>query len=107
MTTHNKLFVVDDATLVGSHNLTGSALDDNTEGSVYVGIPEVTAFYAAYVEALWASPQGVGELVVPSTGPVVPLYDRTVAGALRACLQGEGTGHRIGQARRLCTPDRH
>jgi len=87
VTTHNKLILADDVTLVGSHNLTSSAMDANTEGSVRVAVPEVTAFYATYFEALWANPEGVGTLAPADTAPIVPLHDRGVTQALLGCIE--------------------
>jgi phosphatidylserine/phosphatidylglycerophosphate/cardiolipin synthase-like enzyme len=85
-TTHNKLIVADDVTLVGSHNFSTSALSYNHEASLRVESPAVTAYYEAYFQALWEDPQPEPVLDPPGTDPVVPLVDREIAGALAACV---------------------
>lgn len=87
-TTHNKLIVADDVTLVGSHNFSHSALSYNNEASVRVDSPQVTAFYEAYFQALWEDPQPEPALDDPGTDPVVPIQDREIAGRLDACIAG-------------------
>ncbi len=87
-TTHNKLILADDVTLVGSHNFSTSALSYNNEASLRVDSPEVTAHYEAYFQALWEDPQPEPLLDPPGTDPVLPIVDREIAGALDACVNG-------------------
>ncbi len=87
-TTHNKLIVADDVTLVGSHNFSTSAFSYNYEASLRVDSPEVTAHYEAYFQALWEDPQPEPALGPAGTDPVVPLLDREIAPALAACVAG-------------------
>ncbi len=87
-TTHNKLIVADDVTLVGSHNFSHSALSYNHEASLRVDDPTVTAFYEAYFQALWEDPDPEPLLDDPGTDPVVPIADRDIAGRLDGCITG-------------------
>lgn len=88
VTTHNKLLVADDAVLVGSTNLTDSAIASNNEGDLYVTVPEVATFYADYFLALQSDPAATPDLTWTGSGPVTPYQDRQVRGAWEACLQG-------------------
>jgi phosphatidylserine/phosphatidylglycerophosphate/cardiolipin synthase-like enzyme len=55
-TTHDKLVIIDDNTvLVGSHNWGSSALTKNNEASVMIKGKEVAEFYENYFEYLWAN----------------------------------------------------
>lgn len=88
VTLHNKLIVADDVVLVGSHNVTPSALHANREGSMLLRDPEVAAWYAAWFDAVWAAPQAVPTMPAWTRTDLVPLADRQVTDALIACLDG-------------------
>ncbi len=53
-TTHDKLVIVDNETvLLGSHNWGSSALTKNNEASVMIQDEEISAYYLNYFEYLW------------------------------------------------------
>ncbi|MCB9678154.1 MAG: hypothetical protein H6737_23840 [Alphaproteobacteria bacterium] len=85
-TLHNKLVVADDVAVVGSHNLTSSALNTNHEGSVLVADAEVAAWYATWFDAVWDAPDLDPELAPLDRDDLVPVADRGVNGALLDCL---------------------
>ena len=88
VTTHNKLLIADDNTLVGSHNLSSNALDRNTESSVWIRDTEVTAYYQEYFQALWADSATDPTLSWNGSDRIIPLKNRDVAGNLFRCIQG-------------------
>ncbi len=85
---HNKLIIADDVTLVGSHNMSSSALGDNHEGSVYIVEPEVTSFYEAYFQAKWVDSGSSPSATKPSVDGIVPIIDDEIGGYLLDCLDG-------------------
>ncbi|MEZ4317402.1 MAG: phospholipase D-like domain-containing protein [Myxococcota bacterium] len=85
-TLHNKLVVADDVAVVGSHNLTSSALNTNHEGSVLVADAEVAGWYAAWFDAVWDAPDLDPELAPLDRADLLPVADRGVNGALLNCL---------------------
>ncbi len=87
-TSHNKLMIIDDLTLVGSHNMSSSALGDNHEGSMYLVEPEVTAFYERYFQAMWADSGSTPSLDKPSGERVVPIVNQEIGGYLLDCIDG-------------------
>lgn len=53
-TTHNKLLIIDDeSVIVGSHNWGSSALTKNNEASVYIKDLKTAEYYRNYFEFLW------------------------------------------------------
>jgi len=53
-TTHDKLVVIDDSiVIVGSHNWSFSAMQENNEASVLIENKELADYYADYFEYLW------------------------------------------------------
>lgn len=84
-TTHNKLVIADDVTLVGSHNWTSSALRYNHEATMLVADAQVTSFYNDYFEALWEDSDADPELQKPP-GDIVPIKNREIADYLGQCL---------------------
>jgi phosphatidylserine/phosphatidylglycerophosphate/cardiolipin synthase-like enzyme len=83
---HNKLIIVDGVTLVGSHNMSSSALGDNNEASLYLVEPEVTAFYEAYFQSMWADSDVDPSLDKPADSAVEPIKNREIGEALKFCL---------------------
>lgn len=83
---HNKLMIIDDTTLVGSHNMSSSALAANNETSMYLVEPEVTAFYEAYFQSMWVSSDTDPSLDKPSGSEVVPIKNNEIGEALKSCL---------------------
>lgn len=92
---HNKLFVVDDAVLLGSHNLTSSAFDENTEASVLLQSDALTAWYEAYFQARRESTEGEPASLPDVSGDVTPAYDAHVTADLEACLTGSAARVRL------------
>ncbi|MFT5459652.1 MAG: phosphatidylserine/phosphatidylglycerophosphate/cardiolipin synthase-like enzyme [Myxococcota bacterium] len=84
--THNKLVLADDITIVGSHNLTSSALGRNHEGSVRLADADVTAWYAAWFDAMWDVPEVNPVQPEWSRGDIVPLADRDITPAVLDCI---------------------
>ena len=87
-TTHNKLIIADDVSLVGSHNLSSSALAENHEASIYVAEAEVTGFYEDYFQALWVNSDADPSLEKPDNSTVVPIKNKEIAAYLESCLDG-------------------
>jgi phosphatidylserine/phosphatidylglycerophosphate/cardiolipin synthase-like enzyme len=87
-TTHNKLMIIDDLTLVGSHNMSSSALAANHEGSMYLVEPEVTEFYERYFQAMWADSSAAPSLDKPAGDRVVPIVNQEIGGYLIDCIDG-------------------
>jgi len=87
-TTHDKLIVADDITLVGSHNMSSSSLADNHESSAYLVDGEVTAFYEAFFQALWADSDRDPSLTTPPGTEIVPIKNREIADHLLDCMDG-------------------
>lgn len=53
-TTHDKLVIIDDKTVVlGSHNWGYSALERNNEASVLIESPDIAEYYKDYFDNLW------------------------------------------------------
>ncbi|MBA2846997.1 phosphatidylserine/phosphatidylglycerophosphate/cardiolipin synthase-like enzyme [Methanococcus maripaludis] len=53
--THNKLIIVDDTVIVGSHNWTDKALFENKESAIAVSNEDVLNIEKEYFESLWRS----------------------------------------------------
>ncbi len=87
-TSHNKLIIADDVSLVGSHNMSSSALSGNHESSMYVAEAEVTGFFEDYFQSMWASSDNDPSLSKPANEQVVPIKNKEIAGYLEACLDG-------------------
>ena len=85
-TTHAKLLIADDHTLVGSHNWSHSAMTTNHEGSAMAWSPAVTTHYAEFFEALWSDSAVDPALIWSGDGPLTPLTNRAVYPALTDCL---------------------
>jgi len=85
-TTHNKLLVVDDEVLVGSHNWTGSALQYNHEDSVLVHSAAVADAYATYADALWADSDADPEVPTVQEVGVVPVARVQLVPELGDCV---------------------
>jgi phosphatidylserine/phosphatidylglycerophosphate/cardiolipin synthase-like enzyme len=85
-TTHNKLVIADDQTLVGSTNWSSSSIDENNETDALVSMPEVTGWYERYFEALWADPESEPDLPRLELEGVVPLANRSLLPALLDCI---------------------
>ncbi len=85
-TSHNKLMVIDDLTLVGSHNMSSSALGNNHEASMYIAEPEVTAYFEDYFQAMWADSSDTPSLSKPAVDDIVPYVNQEIGGALMSCL---------------------
>ncbi len=86
VTLHNKLIVADDVALVGSHNFTRSALEDNHEGTLLVNDAEVAGWYAHWYDAVWDNPASTPEATPWSRTDFVPLADRMITEALIDCM---------------------
>lgn len=84
---HNKLIIADDVTLVGSHNMSSSALSDNHETSLYVTEADVTSFYEDYFQSMWISSDTDPSLQKPSRDDLVPIKNREIADQLQGCLE--------------------
>lgn len=91
VTLHNKLIIADDAVLVGSHNFTGSALDRNREGSVFLRDAEIAAWYASWFDAVWDDPAANPPVQPWTRTDLAPLADRSVTQALVDCIDGAVT----------------
>jgi len=85
-TTHNKLIIADDISLVGSHNFSTSAMEYNNEASVRICDPRVADYYEGYFQALWQSPTVTPVLSKPNSPPVTPLHNSEIVEHLEACL---------------------
>ncbi len=88
---HNKLIVADEAVVVGSHNLTGTALSTNHEGSVLVVDAEVASWYAAWFDALWDTPAVDPTPLSWTRTDLVPVADRAITTALLDCIESAQT----------------
>ncbi len=85
-TTHNKLIIVDDRTLVGSHNFSTNAMTVNHEASALIGDADVTDWYEGYFQALWADSDTDPSLQTDEGHWIVPLKNREIPGALDRCV---------------------
>jgi phosphatidylserine/phosphatidylglycerophosphate/cardiolipin synthase-like enzyme len=95
VTTHNKMLVVDDHVLVGSHNFSANAMERNIESSVWVRRPQVTAFYARYFESLWQNTPRPDSREWSGEDDIMPIADRDIVHHLYACIEGAQTRVRI------------
>jgi len=95
VTTHNKMLIVDDQTLVGSHNFSANAMERNRESSVWVKSPDVTAFYAAYFESLWQNTPKPDSADWSGDGDVIPIADRDIVTRLAQCIDAAQSRVRI------------
>ncbi len=95
VTTHTKLLIADDHTIVGSHNWSTAAMTANHEGSVMVWSPAVTLHYAEFFESLWSRPAVDPALHWSGDGPLTPLTNRAVYPALIDCLSAASTRVRV------------
>jgi phosphatidylserine/phosphatidylglycerophosphate/cardiolipin synthase-like enzyme len=85
-TTHNKLIIVDDRTLVGSHNFSTNAMTVNHESSALVADAAVTDWYEGYFQALWLDSDDDPTLDTDTSHWIVPLKNREIPGALDQCI---------------------
>jgi phosphatidylserine/phosphatidylglycerophosphate/cardiolipin synthase-like enzyme len=86
-TTHDKLIVADDTVLVGSHNLTSSALEENTEASALIEDQAVAAWFEAIFQEQWASPADFPSLAAADLGSVRTLHNPDVDDELHTRLE--------------------
>jgi phosphatidylserine/phosphatidylglycerophosphate/cardiolipin synthase-like enzyme len=86
--THNKLIIADDVVLVGSTNLTDSALNRNNESNMLISDANVAAYYESYFQALWRDPVAEPAISWGRDTRLVPLSDRDIFDAYLGCLQG-------------------
>ncbi len=85
---HNKLIIADDLTLVGSHNMSSSALSSNHESSLYLTEADVTDYYEGYFQSMWVDSDTDPSLQKPARDDLVPIKNREIAGQLQSCLDG-------------------
>jgi len=95
VTTHNKLIIADDKTIVGSTNFTTNAISYNNEASVLISDPRVTAYYESFFQALWLNSEQDPVLSKADTYPVTPIKNRELVGYLESCLLGAGKQVRL------------
>ncbi len=87
-TSHNKLIIADDVSLVGSHNMSSSALASNHESSMYLTEADVTAYYEDYFQSMWANSDNDPALTKPSRQDLVPIKNREIYSYLEGCMDG-------------------
>ena len=87
-TTHNKLIIADDQTLVGSTNFSTSALSYNNESDLFIADAAVTAYYEEVFQALWADSDTSPDVSWSGGGPLWPLSNRQVAPKAQDCIDG-------------------
>jgi phosphatidylserine/phosphatidylglycerophosphate/cardiolipin synthase-like enzyme len=83
---HNKLIIADSVTLVGSHNMSSSALSANHEASMYMVEADVTDFYEAYFQSMWADSDIDPSIDKPDRDDIVPIKNDEIGGQLLGCL---------------------
>jgi phosphatidylserine/phosphatidylglycerophosphate/cardiolipin synthase-like enzyme len=88
VTTHHKLWVIDDVVITGSHNLSDSGLVRNAELSARTADVDVVDAAAARFDALWQDPEArPAAAAQPDTGRPAQLYvDDEVLGGLLHCV---------------------
>lgn len=82
-TTHNKLWIIDEAAYSGSHNLSWSALETNREASLRVEEPEAVDALRDWFDGLWADPAALQPVTASGVAT-----DTAAFGAFRDCLVG-------------------
>ncbi len=86
-TTHNKLIIADDRALVGSHNFTDPALDENHEASLLVHDAAVVEALEGAFQSLWDDPAGDVSIGWQGEESITPLADAEVWPQLMGCLR--------------------
>jgi len=94
VTLHNKLWIIDDAVLTGSHNMSNSALTSNREVSVRVTDAAAVAAFDAWFDAVWDSP-AVDPSVAPVAGSTRPWFDDGVLNGVLDCIGGASSELRV------------
>jgi len=85
-TTHNKLIIADDRTLVGSHNFSTNAMTANHEASVAISDAAVTGVYESVFQQLWEDSDSDPILEVDEDHWIVPLANRDIGPAVIGCI---------------------
>lgn len=85
-TTHNKLIIADDRTLVGSHNFSTNAMTVNHEASVAISDAVVTDVYESIFQQLWEDSDREPEVAVDPDHWIVPLANRDIGPAVIDCI---------------------
>ena len=86
VTLHNKLWIIDDAVITGSHNLSNSALTSNREVSVRATDPDTIAAFEAWFDAVWVEP-AVNPELAPVGGATRAYFDDGVLEGVLSCIQ--------------------
>ncbi len=88
-TTHVKMIIVDDAqVLVGSTNLSKSALDFNHEANLWITDPAAVPEYAGYFDAVWADPSGTKTMDASlGAGGILPIGDGEYVDAVHGRIE--------------------
>jgi len=85
VTLHNKLWIIDDAVLTGSHNMSNSALTANREVSVRVTDPEAVAAFSDWFDAVWAAPES-DPTIAAMSGATRAYFDDAVLDGVLGCI---------------------
>ena len=87
VTLHAKLIVADDVVLLGSHNFTDAALDDNHEASILVADAQVAGWYGSWFDALWEAPDALPALDPLDRTDFAAVSDRQITPVLVDCIE--------------------
>ncbi len=98
VTTHHKLWIIDQQLITGSHNLSDSALSRNEELSAGTADPGALAAAEARFGALWRDPalRPEATATVDPTLPVQFFADDEALGALLSCIEAAEQRVRVG-----------
>ena len=94
VTLHNKLWIIDDSVLTGSHNLSNSAMTSNREVSVRVTDAAAVASFGSWFEAVWEEP-GVNPVLPALEGSTRTYFDDRVLEGVLDCIDSSASSLRV------------
>ena len=85
-TTHNKLIIVDNRTLLGSTNFSNTSINKANEANVLINNLMITDYYEEYFQSLWKDPGVEPVLSRADTDKIVPIVNRKIFQYLNTSL---------------------
>jgi len=77
-TTHNKLMIVDNRTLLGSTNFSNTSINKANEANILINNHIITAYYEEYFQCLWKDTQTEPVLSKVLTDKIIPIVNREI-----------------------------
>ena len=94
-TTHNKLIIADNRTLLGSTNFSNTSINEANEANVLINDPQIADYYEEYFQSLWKDASVEPVLSKAHTDKIVPIINREIFQYLNTSINNAQSDVRV------------